>query len=145
MERRSHVLAVCWDRDSWNDSVMVGDEARVVQAFCVWLAEHGWHTRLEVEHVDVVADRGNQRLYAEAKGRTAALGLDVDTLYGQLLPRMPTDQVGTAVFAVVVPDSAVKAAERVPVRVRELLTIEIYGVDDVGAVHHAGPGPNPLD
>ena len=79
------------------------------------------------------------------RGRTAALGLDVDTLYGQLLPRMPTDQVGTAVFAVVVPDSAVKAAERVPVRVRELLRIEIYGVDDVSAVHHAGPGPNPLD
>jgi hypothetical protein len=138
-------LAVCWDRDSWNDSAMVGDEARVVQAFCVWLAEHGWHTQLEVEHIDVVADRGNQRLYAEAKGRTAALGLDVDTLYGQLLRRMPTDQVGTAVFAVVVPHSAVKTAERVPVRVRELLRIEIYGVDDVGAVHHAGPGPNPLD
>jgi hypothetical protein len=93
VERRSLVLAVCWDRDSWNDSAMVGDEARVVQAFCVWLAEHGWHTQLEV-HVDVVADRGNQRLYAEAKGRTAALGLDVDTLYGQLLRRMPTDQVG---------------------------------------------------
>jgi hypothetical protein len=145
VERRSLVLAVCWDRDSWNDSAMVGDEARVVQAFCVWLAEHGWHTQLEVEHVDVVADRGNQRLYAEAKGRTAALGLDVDTLYGQLLRRMPTDQVGRAVFAVFVPDSAVKTAERVPVRVRELLGIEIYGVDDVGAVHRAGPAPNPLD
>jgi hypothetical protein len=58
---------------------------------------------------------------------------------------MPTDQVETAVFAVVVPDSAVKTTERVPVRVRELPRIEIYGVDDVGAVHHAGPGPNPLD
>jgi hypothetical protein len=69
---------------------------------------------LEVEHVDVVADRGNQRLYAEAKGRTAPMGLDVDTLYGQLLRRMPADQVGTAVFAVVVPDSAVKTPERVP-------------------------------
>ena len=82
VERRSLVLAVCWDRDSWNDSAMVGDEARVVQAFCVWLAEHGWHTQLEVEHVDVLADRGNQRLYAEAKGGTAALGFDMDTRAG---------------------------------------------------------------
>jgi hypothetical protein len=32
-------------------------------------------------------------LYAEAKGRTAAIGLDVDTLYGQLLRRMPADQL----------------------------------------------------
>ena len=104
---------------------MVGDEARVVQAFCTWLEERGWHTRLEVEHVDVVADRGNQCPYAEAKGRTAAMGLDVDTLYGQLLRRMPADLVGTAVFAVVVPDSAVKTAARVPARVRELLGLEI--------------------
>jgi hypothetical protein len=58
-------------RGLWNHSAMVGDEARVVQAFCVWLAQHGWHTRLQVEHVDVVADRGNQRLYAEANGRAA--------------------------------------------------------------------------
>jgi hypothetical protein len=74
----------CLGRDWWNDSAVVGDEARVVRAFCVWLAEHGWYTRLEVEHVEIVADRGNQRLYAQAKGRTAAIGLDVDTLYGQL-------------------------------------------------------------
>jgi hypothetical protein len=118
---------------------------RRLARFCVWLAEHGWHTRLEVEHVDIVADRGNQRLYAEAKGRTAAMGLDVDALYGQLLRRMPAELLGTAVFAVVVPESAVKTAERVPTRIRELLGIEIYGVDDVGAVRHAGPGPNPLN
>jgi hypothetical protein len=66
--------------DSWNDSAMVGDESRVVQAFCVWLVEHGWETQLELEHVDVVANRGEQRLYAEAKGRTSAVGLDLDTL-----------------------------------------------------------------
>src|SRR5215211_1360099 len=69
---------------AWNDFAMVGDEARVVQAFCVWLVEHGWETQLEVEHVDVVANRAEQRLYAEAKGRTSAVGLDLDTLYGQL-------------------------------------------------------------
>jgi len=42
----------------------------------------------EVEFADVYAERGVERLYAEAKGRTAAIGLDVDTLYGQLLRRM---------------------------------------------------------
>jgi hypothetical protein len=31
----------CLGRDWWNDSAVVGDEARVVRAFCVWLAEHG--------------------------------------------------------------------------------------------------------
>jgi hypothetical protein len=57
---------------------------------------------------------------------------------------MPADQVGETVFAVVVPDSAVKAAERVPIRVRDLLGIQIYGVDERGAVSHAGPGEDPL-
>ena len=123
---------------------MHGDEARVVQAFCGWLEDRGWTTRLAVEQTDVVADRGQQRLFGEAKGRTASVGLDVDTLYGQLLRRMPADQVGNAVFAVVVPDSAVKAAERVPARVREVLGVEIYGVDELGSVRHVGQGHDPL-
>ncbi len=38
----------------------------------------------EVDFVDVAAVRGDERLYAEAKGRTAAIGTDLDTLYGQL-------------------------------------------------------------
>lgn len=124
---------------------MIGDEARVVEAFCAWLTDRGWHTQVEVEFVDVIADRAGDRVYAEAKGRTAAMGVDVDTLFGQLLRRMPADQVGEAVFAVVVPESAVKMAERVPVRVRNLLGIEIYGVTEHGTVLHVGPGDDPLE
>jgi hypothetical protein len=123
---------------------MIGDEARVVAAFCAWLSASGWHYQREVNFVDVVADRAGRRVYAEAKGRTSSTGLDIDTLYGQLLRRMPASQVGEAVFAVVVADSAVSAAERVPARVRELLGIEVYGVGADGAVHHVGPSRDPL-
>jgi hypothetical protein len=42
----------------------------------------------------VFARRGDERLYAEAKGRMAAIGLDVDTLYGQLLRRMTDPDAG---------------------------------------------------
>jgi hypothetical protein len=67
---------------------MRGDEKRVVDAFAAWLQENGWTADTEVNFVDVCARRGDERLYAEAKGRTAAIGLDVDTLYGQLLRRI---------------------------------------------------------
>lgn len=94
--------------------------------------------------MDVVGTRGKERLYAEAKGRTAAVGLDVDTLYGQLLRRMPANELGSAVFAVVVPTEAVKAALRVPVRVRAALGIEVYSVGVDGSVVHMGEGRDPL-
>ncbi|MEP6698030.1 MAG: hypothetical protein ABJA34_14315 [Pseudonocardiales bacterium] len=83
---------------------MIGDEARVVGAFCSWLEREGWTVRREVKFVDVVAERGEEHLFAEAKGRTSAVGLDVDTLHGQLLRRMP-DETRTARYAVVVPTS----------------------------------------
>jgi hypothetical protein len=111
-----------------------GDEERVVRAFCAWLRQHGWTVEREVKYTDVVARRGDERLYAEAKGRTAALGLDVDTLYGQLLRRMPNETVGEARFAVVVPEEAVAAALRVPNRVRELLQVSIFAVSPDDAV-----------
>ncbi|HEX5905387.1 MAG TPA: tyrosine-type recombinase/integrase [Propionibacteriaceae bacterium] len=72
--------------------------------------------------------RGTQRLYAEAKGRTASVGLDVDTLYGQLLHRMPPEALGVAIFAGVVRDTAVAAAERLPSRMRATLGIHLFGV-----------------
>lgn len=64
---------------------MRGDELRVVDAFVAWLQGQGWTVSREVQHVDIYAERDAERLYAEAKGRTTAPGLDVDTLYGQLL------------------------------------------------------------
>ncbi len=104
---------------------------RVVDAFCRWLEAEGWTVRCEVEFVDVAAVRGDERLYAEAKGRTAAIGTDVDTLPGQLLRRMPDDDDDVAArYAVVVPTLALKAALRVPAWVRERLRLDVYEVTD---------------
>jgi hypothetical protein len=75
-------------------SGMHGDEKRVVDAFVAWLQNEGWTAEKEVNFADVFARRGDERLYAEAKGRTSEIGLDVDTLYGQLLRRM-TDSMTT--------------------------------------------------
>lgn len=61
--------------------------------------------RMEVDHLDMVATRGDHLLYAEAKGRTGKNGpLDVDRMDGQLLRSMPNDEVSQARFAVVVPE-----------------------------------------
>lgn len=115
-----------------------GDEERVVAAFCAWLEAEGWSVEREVDFCDVVADRDGERLYAEAKGRTAATGLDVDTLYGQLLRRMPIAEEPQASFAVVVPTAAVRAATRVSPRLRDLLRIAVYEVTDEGQVVKLG-------
>ena len=113
---------------------MKGDEARVIDAFCRWLSDSGWEVARERAFVDVVATRDGITLYAEAKGGTAAIGLDVDTMYGQILRRMPIAEDATGRFAVVVPLEARAAALRVPKRVRELLRIEIYCVDEQDTV-----------
>lgn len=115
---------------------MLGDEARIVDAFCVWLVETGWTVEREVAFCDVRAARAGRVMYAEAKGRTSSPGLDIDTMYGQLLRRMPAELVGEVEFAVVVPSAAVAKAERVSARVRDLLGIEVYSVDELGTVAH---------
>jgi len=93
----------------------------------------------------VVAQRNGRTLYAEAKGRTSSPGLDVDTLYGQLLRRIPPVLDGSELFGVVVPTLAVPAALRVGVSIREELGIHIYEVTDDGDVrHHAEFTADPL-
>ena len=116
---------------------MRGDEERVVAAYASWLERDGWTVAREVEFADVYAERGGEKLYAEAKGRTAATGLDVDTLYGQLLRRM-NDPGTTTRYAVVVPAAAVNAALRVPGWVRDRLHVDVFEVDDGGIVHQRG-------
>lgn len=116
---------------------MHGDEERVVTAFADWLRHDGWTVDTEVDFVDVSASRGGERLYAEAKGRTVAMGLDVDTMYGQLLRRMK-DPVSGARYAIVVPTAGLPAALRVPVWIRERLDLDVYEVDDQGVVHPRG-------
>ena len=119
---------------------MRDDEARVVEAFCDYLDSEGWTVEREVNFVDVKATRGDVTLFAEAKGRTKAVGLDVDTLYGQLLRRIPED-APDLILGVVVPDGAVNAALRVPDWVRDRLRIHVWTVSDDGQVRLASsPG-----
>ena len=109
-----------------------GRESEIVAVFCQWLREQGWNVRTEVAWADVVADRGAERLIAEAKGVTMAPGLDVDTMYGQLLRRMGV-QPGTR-YAVVVPEKLIPAASRVPEEIRQRLRIDLYGIDSEDVV-----------
>jgi hypothetical protein len=113
---------------------MRGDEKRVVDAYVAWLERSNWTVRREVGFADVYAERGGERLYAEAKGRTTSPGLDVDTLYGQLLRRMRDPDPG-ARYAVVVPTAALNAALRVPAWVRDRLSVDVYEVNDDARVH----------
>ncbi len=123
----------------------MGDEKRVVDAFCIWLWTNAGRFCVNKTFVDVVGVRNGLYVYAEAKGQTKATGLDVDTLYGQLLRRMPAEAVGEAVFAVVVADTAVTAAERIPKRIRSHLGIEIYAASVDDEVRHVGSAPDPID
>ena len=114
---------------------MRGDEERVIQAFCTFLNEQGWVTEREIGFVDVVAQKDGHRIFAEAKGRTAATGLDVDTMFGQLLRRMPNQRPGPDTrFAVVVPTQASAAVERGPEWVRREWSIDLYVVGHDGSV-----------
>src|SRR3954452_19626662 len=129
----------------WGSEIEWHERDVVVPAFRRWLETHGWETETEAGFVDVVAHRGDETIYAEVKGRTEsrpAAGLD--TLYGQLLRRMPVEDVrpGTR-FAVVIPTGAEAAALRVPGRVRDLLRIDIYAVSDDGQVEKVSV-PEPL-
>jgi hypothetical protein len=111
-----------------------GDEDRVVAAFGHWLVAQGWSLVVPTDpHTDIEAVRAGERLVGEAKGRTSSPGLDLDTLYGQLLRRMTTQTPDTR-YAVIVPSSALWHAERVPAHVRTLLAIDLYTVAEDGTV-----------
>lgn len=77
--------------------------------------------------------KGEETMIAEVKGVTSSPGLDVDTMYGQLLRRMSADTQATR-FAVVVPQAAAAATARVPSPIRRLLKIDAYAVDIAGTV-----------
>lgn len=116
-----------------------GDEERVIEAFCAFLNEQGWQTEREVGFIDVVAQKDGRRILAEAKGRTAAIGRDVDTMFGQLLRRMPKERPRPNTrFAVVVPTEALAAVKRVPAWVRSELSIDLCFVGQDGTVAKRG-------
>ena len=99
----------------------------------------GWRPAARAEFLDVLARRGDRSLYAEVKGATSSIGLDVGTAYGQLLRRMPSFEDERVRYALVVPERAESAALRVPARIREALRIDVYVVTADGAVR-AGLG-----
>ncbi|MGW3915446.1 hypothetical protein ACWEBX_28575 [Streptomyces sp. NPDC005070] len=106
------------------------DEDRVLDAFRTWLLAEGWTPVEPTDRwTDLEAVRGEERLICEAKGRTSEKGIDADIAYGQLLRRM-TSQDARIRYALVVPSSSVKAVERVPRHVRDVLRIEVYEVSD---------------
>ncbi len=121
----------------WPPEVEWHERDVVVPAFRRWLEAQGWETETETEFVDLAARRGNETIYAEVKGRTKSRpGAGLDTLYGQLLRRMPAEEVDdpNTRFAVVIPTGAEAAALRVPRRVRDVLRIDVYAVSDDGQV-----------
>src|SRR4051794_3621345 len=122
---------------AWGPEIEWHERDVVVPAFRRWLEAQGWTTEAERGYIDVVARRGNETIYAEVKGRTRGRpGAGLDTLYGQLLRRMPATEVddSSTRFAVVVPAGSEAAALRVPSRVRDLLRIDVYVVSDEGDV-----------
>ena len=107
-----------------------GHEAKVLATFRGCLEAEGWRIIHEpTSRADLIAERDGERMVGEAKGYTGAnAGLDVDTLYGQLLRRMGTDPATT--WAVIVPSEAVVYALRVPRSVRTQLGIVVFEVAD---------------
>src|SRR4051812_39998289 len=99
----------------WSPETEWHERDVVVPAFQLWLETQGWETETETEWVDVVARRGSETIYAEVKGRTKGRpGAGLDTLYGQLLRRMPDeeDDDPRTRFAVVIPTGMETAALR---------------------------------
>jgi hypothetical protein len=107
-----------------------GSEAPVERAFKAWLVSEGWTLINEAgSWADVIAERGDERLIGEVKGYTGAnTGLDVDTMFGQLLRRMEPDAATT--WAVIVPTRSLIKVLRVPIDVRRALGIKVFEVQD---------------
>lgn len=121
---------------NWKDDEV--RETEVEGAFVRYLLDRGWDVDTDgVDHADVVARRGAEHIVAEVKGTTTSPGLDVDTAYGQLLRRMGDRPDGTR-FAIVVPESARKAAVRVPAEIRWKFGIDVWVVTELGSVELAG-------
>ena len=129
-----------WITDSrlvtnWKDDEV--RETEVEAAFVRYLLDRGWDVDTDkIDHADVVARRGAEHIVAEVKGTTTSPGLDVDTAYGQLLRRMGDRPEGTR-FAIVVPESARKAAVRVPAEIRWKFGIDVWVVTELGSVELA--------
>jgi hypothetical protein len=80
---------------AWGAEIEWHERDVVVPTFRRWLEAQGWTTEAEKGYIDVVAHRGRETIYAEVKGRTKGRpGAGLDSLYGQLLRRMPAEESG---------------------------------------------------
>ncbi|RII41600.1 hypothetical protein DWB68_11665 [Galactobacter valiniphilus] len=116
-----------------------GSEAPIETAIREHLAADGWSVedRPKATGVDILAHRDGRRLLIEVKGNTGSnSGLDVQTLYGQILERMvdPSDE-----FALGYPTAVRSKIDRVPARVQALLGLTFFEVDENGAVTRRDP------
>ena len=114
-----------------------GSEAPVERAFKAWLEREGWRIVDEPgSWADVIAVRADERLVGEVKGYTGSnVGLDVDTMFGQLLRRMLPGSATT--WAVIVPTRSLPAVLRVTLEVRRRLGIRVFEVrDDDQVIEH---------
>lgn len=110
-------------------------EAETVAVFVAWLEREGWSVGPGPDKwVDVYATRGDERLYAEAKGVTKDNGASADILWGQILRRMTELGTPGVRYALVMPESIKSHVLRVPVVVRQALGIELFVVTESNEV-----------
>jgi hypothetical protein len=127
------------DDEAINPRILIGrgSEKPVERAFKSWLQRGGWRLINEASLLaDVIAERGDERLIGEVKGHTGSnSGLDIDTMFGQLLRRMTPGAATT--WAVIVPTRSLTAVLRVPIDVRRRLGIRVFEVrDDDEVIEH---------
>ncbi|GAA1617680.1 hypothetical protein GCM10009828_052290 [Actinoplanes couchii] len=91
-----------------------GPDAVVTEVeICSTTAERP-HSRISRVRSPLRDSPSTARFDCEAKGRTAATGLDVDWLYGQLLRRVSVEPRPNLTFGVVGTMNAASAAQRFP-------------------------------
>jgi hypothetical protein len=97
-----------------------------------WLSEGGWKL---VEHrgsgADIVAERAEERLVVEVKAGRSGLR-NVDALIGQLLRLLRTEDASAVALAV--PTDAVPSVLRIPLDIREQLSMRLLEVTSTGEV-----------
>jgi hypothetical protein len=91
---------------------MHGDEERVVTAYGDWLQRNGWTATREAGFVDIYAERGPEKLCAEAKARTVSIGWTWTLCMVSFLGGCKTLRL--ARYAVVAAAAALQATLRVP-------------------------------
>lgn len=110
------------------------NEQEVERRFTRYLLDRGWEivAKDQDDYTDLVARRGGEWLAAELKGETKSAETAIDIGYGQLLRAMA--RYPDAGYALVIPETLRRKAERVPEAVRRKVDITIYLVPEVGDI-----------